>query len=120
MKIRIIFLILISFFIFENLIAKTENELVNKISKNLRCIICQGQSVYDSNSEFALSIKLIIKKKINEGKSEKEIYSFFKDQYGEWILYDPELNEMTFVLWGLPIILFVFGGFLIFRKIFRN
>ena len=92
--------------------------LENKIAKNLRCLVCQGQSIYDSQSEFALSVKLIIKRKINQGNSEKEIYEYFKSQYGEWILYEPEINKKTIFLWVFPLILFAFGGYLIFRKFF--
>ena len=91
---------------------------VDKISKNLRCLICQGQSVYDSQSEFALSMKLLIKKKLKEGSSEKEIYEFLKKQYGDWIVYDPKFDKKTLLLWGFPLVLFIFGGILIFRKVF--
>ena len=70
-------------------------EQVDKISKNLRCLICQGQSVYDSNSDFSNSMKLLIKKKIDEGRTENEIYEFLKSKYGEWIVYDPEINKNT-------------------------
>ena len=69
------------------------NILENKIFKNLRCLICQGQSVYDSQSDFALSMKILINNKIKEGKSEKQIYDYLKNQYGEWIVYDPEFNK---------------------------
>ena len=58
------------------------DSLKNKILKNIRCLICQGQSVYDSESEFALSIKSIVIKKLNEGRSEKQIYQFLKEKYG--------------------------------------
>ena len=92
-------------------------EQVDKISKNLRCLICQGQSVYDSNSDFAISMKLLIKKKIDEGRTENEIYEFLKNKYGEWIVYDPEINKNTILLWLIPLILFVFGGLLIVRKV---
>lgn len=91
--------------------------LENKIFKNLRCLICQGQSVYDSQSEFAESMKLVVRQKLEEGLSEKEIYDFLKNQYGEWILYDPELNIKTYFLWFLPIILFILGGAIILRKL---
>ena len=92
-------------------------EETDKISKNLRCLICQGQSVYDSQSDFAESLKLLINQKINEGKTDKEIYEFLKNKYGEWIVYDPEFNSSTFLLWGIPLILFIFGGLLIIRKV---
>jgi cytochrome c-type biogenesis protein CcmH len=92
-------------------------DLKNKILKNTRCLICQGQSVFDSESDFALSIKLIVEKKINEGFTEKEIYDFLREKYGGWILYDPELNKNTYILWLLPILLFLFGGAILFRKL---
>ena len=95
-------------------------EKVDKISKNLRCLICQGQSVYDSQSDFAISMKIIINEKIKEGKSEKEIYDFLINQYGEWIVYDTKFNNKTFLLWIFPLILFVFGALLIIRKAFIN
>ena len=118
---KFILIIILPFFILQkNLIANDNSILVNKISKNLRCLICQGQSIYDSQSDFAISIKLLIKKKIEEGNSEKKIYQYLKDQYGEWIVYDPELNKKTIFLWLFPLILFTFGGLLIFRKVFIN
>ena len=93
-----------------------ELEIKNKITKNLRCLICQGQSVYDSDSEFANSLKILVDKKINEGLSEKQIYEFFKDKYGEWILYDPGFNKNTYILWILPILLFLIGGAIIYKS----
>ena len=93
---------------------------VDSISKNLRCLICQGQSVYDSQSEFAISVKDLIKKKIEEGNSDNDIYEYLKNKYGDWIMYEPELDKKTLLLWILPLILFVFGGLLIFKKAFIN
>ena len=91
------------------------NNLQNEITKNLRCLICQGQSVYDSDSEFAESVKILVQKKLEEGKTEKQIYDFLKNKYGEWILYDPEFNKNTYFLWLLPILLFLIGGAIIFK-----
>ena len=102
---------------FQNLsLANNLSDEINRISKNLRCLICQGQSVYDSQSDFAESIKFLIEKKLNNGKSEKEIYTYLKEKYGEWIIYEPEISKKTYLLWSIPLILFVFGGLLIFRK----
>ena len=118
---KFIFLIILSTFFYQgDLIANNNNVLVDKISKNLRCLICQGQSVYDSQSDFAISMKLLIKKKIEEGNSEKQIYEYLKNQYGEWISYDTEINKKTYLLWSFPLFLFIFGGILIFRKVFIN
>tara|TARA_Y100001970_G_C14198659_1_gene839727 strand:+ start:1329 stop:1700 length:372 start_codon:yes stop_codon:yes gene_type:complete len=118
---RFILIIIILILSFQKLLFANNNLLlVNKISKNLRCLICQGQSVYDSQSDFALSIKILIENKIEQGKSEKQIYDYLKNQYGEWIVYEPELNKKNIALWIFPLILFTFGGLLIYRKLFIN
>ena len=107
---------IITFFLLNlNLSNAEEINLHTKITKNLRCLICQGQSVYDSDSEFANSLKILVKKKIDNGATEKQIYKFLKDKYGEWILYDPEFNKKTYFLWILPILMFVIGGLLVFK-----
>jgi len=101
--------------------AEKNDQLEIKISKNLRCLICQGQSIYDSQSDFAVSMKLLINKKIEQGLSEKEIYELLKDKYGEWIVYDTGFNKNTFILWGLPVLLFFLGGAIILKKlVFRK
>ena len=94
-----------------------KDELKNKILKNIRCLICQGQSVYDSESDFASSIKLIVDKKINDGTSEDQIYKFLQEKYGDWVIYDPELNKNTYVLWLLPLLLFLVGGAIIRKNL---
>ena len=121
MKIKIII-----YFILLNLnIAYAEISSIdsNNIFKNLRCLICQGQSVADSNSEFAQTIKLVVKDQIKNGKSESQIYDFLIEKYGEWIVYKPPLNKVNFLLWLLPYLAFVTGGviiFLLFKKRFNN
>ena len=114
MKINKNFLIFFFVFFF-NLCFAGEIDLKNEITKNLRCLICQGQSVYDSDSEFAISIKSLVAEKLEEGNSEKEIYEYLKVRYGEWILYDPQFSKNTYFLWLLPLILFVFGGVIILK-----
>ena len=115
MKFIYIFLI-ISIVLNFNYSRADEIKTENKIAKNLRCLICQGQSVYDSDSEFAISLKLVIKNKIQQGMSEKQIYSFLKKKYGDWILYDPVLSINTYLLWLLPLLIFLAGGAIIFKK----
>ena len=114
---KILKLILLLYFSFNFSYANEINTKVDQITKNLRCLICQGQSVYDSQSDFAISMKLVVKNKIDEGKEEEEIYDYLKNKYGEWIVYEPELNQNTFLLWSIPLILFAFGGLLIMRKV---
>jgi cytochrome c-type biogenesis protein CcmH len=118
MKILKIFIILFLSIGFSHLKSDEKNkELKSKILKNIRCLICQGQSVYDSESDFASSIKLIVDRKINEGLKEKEIYEFLREKYGDWIIYDPELNKNTYILWLLPLLLFLAGGAIIFKRL---
>jgi len=121
MKILKIFLII---FLFQGLVQSKSNEknyeFKNKILKNIRCLICQGQSVYDSESNFASSIKLIVDKKINERLTEEQIYSFLREKYGDWIIYDPEFNKNTYILWLLPMLFFLLGGAILYKKISIN
>mgnify|MGYP001330496821 FL=1 len=118
MKIFKFFIIIILIFNFSNLNSQeTDIELSTKISKNIRCLVCQGQSIYDSNSDFANSMKMVIDKKLKEGSTENEIYQYLKNQYGQWITYDPEFNKKTYILWILPLLIFLTGGVIILRKI---
>ena len=105
----------ILFFINFNFLNAQEKDLKSEITKNLRCLICQGQSVYDSDSEFANSLKIVVDKKLNEGLNEEQIYNYLKEKYGEWILYEPEFRRNTYFLWLLPILIFLIGGILIFK-----
>jgi cytochrome c-type biogenesis protein CcmH len=118
MKVLKIFIIIFLVTSFSELKSNETNDVLkNKILKNIRCLICQGQSVYDSESEFASSIKLIVDRKINDGLKEKQIYQFLREKYGDWVIFDPQLNKNTYILWLLPLLLFLFGGTIIFKKL---
>ena len=118
MKILKIFIVLFLVTSFSELKSDEVNDVLkNKILKNIRCLICQGQSVYDSESEFASSIKLIVDRKINEGMREESIYEFLREKYGDWIVYDPQLNKNTYILWLLPLLLFLVGGAIMRKKL---
>ena len=121
MKILKIFIILFLITSFSELKSDEANDVLkNKILKNIRCLICQGQSVYDSESEFAFSIKLIVNRKIDEGLKEKQIYDFLREKYGDWVIFDPQLNKNTYILWLLPLLLFFIGGAIIYKKTKSN
>ena len=118
MKILKIFIVIFFTISFSHIKSDEKNDVMkSKILKNIRCLIWQGQSLYDSESEFASSIKLIVDKKINEGMKEKKIYDFLREKYGDWVIYDPQLNKNTYVLWLLPLLLFLLGGAIIFKKL---
>ena len=107
-------ILIIYFLSFFPLQSNEANQELIEIYKNLRCLICQGQSVADSNSDFATTIKLVVQDQIQEGKTEKEIYEFLISKYGEWIVYQPSLNKNNFLLWFLPYFILVLGGLIIF------
>ena len=111
MKIKLLCLVI--FFNFS--VYATSNEILNEsqIHKNLRCLVCQGQSIADSNSEFAQTLKMVVKDLINQGKTEDEIYNFLSDKYGDWILYKPKFNYENFFLWSFPYLVLVFGGLIV-------
>ena len=98
----------------QNLCFAEDKDLEREIYKNLRCLVCQGQSIADSNSDFAQTLKLVVKDKISEGKSKQEIYDFLTQKYGEWIVYKPKFNRYNFLLWSLPYLVLIFGGLIIF------
>ena len=111
-KIFLIFFLLLGFSQLKS--DEKDDVLKSKILKNIRCLICQGQSVYDSESDFASTIKLIVDKKIRTGSSEIQIYQYLREKYGNWIIYDPKLNKSTYILWLLPLLL---GGAIMYKKI---
>jgi cytochrome c-type biogenesis protein CcmH len=84
------------------------------ISKNIRCLVCQNQSIDESNAPLAKDLRLLIRSKIKEGNADKEIYNFLTDRYGDFILLKPPIKLSTLALWFLPFIFFVIGIFIIY------
>ena len=84
------------------------------ISKNIRCMICQNQSIDESNALLAKDLRILIRNKIKEGKNNEEIYIFLTDRYGDFILLKPPLKLSTLALWFLPFIFFIVGVFIVF------
>jgi len=115
MKILKLFLLILILSNFSEL--RSDEKIRNDILKNVRCLICQGQSVYDSDSEFASTIKFIVEKKKLPKVSEEQIYEFLKGKYGQWILYEPEMSKNTYILWLLPMLLFLLGGAIIYKNL---
>ena len=118
MRLKIIIIIYI--FLFSSSYTEENNLKLIEIYKNLRCLICQGQSIADSNSDFASTIKFVVQDQIEEGKSEEEIYDFLISKYGEWIVYQPTFTKNNFLLWAIPYLLLVFGGFVVYFLLRKN
>ena len=84
------------------------------ISKNIRCMICQNQSIDESNAPLAKDLRILIRNKIKEGKNNEEIYKFLTDRYGDFILLKPPFKLSTLALWFLPFVFFMVGVFIVF------
>ena len=84
------------------------------ISKNIRCMVCQNQSIDESNATLAKDLRILIRDKIKEGNKDEEIYKFLTDRYGDFILLKPPLNSKNLILWFLPFILLILGIYVVF------
>ena len=118
----VISIFLIQFFLNNSYTVEPDEILENQkqelrarnISKNIRCMICQNQSIDESNAPLAKDLRIIIRDKIKEGNNDKEIYKFLTDRYGDFILLKPPLKLSTLALWFLPFIFFIIGFFIVF------
>ena len=122
LKIKILIIFILISFNFNNIAISTtfsEEQTIN-ITKNLRCLICQGQTIHESNSDFAESMKKYIKGELKNGKTNDEIFSSLIEKYGQWIVYDPGISKNTLLLWTLPLLLFLIGGAIIGKRILKK
>ena len=93
---------------------KKQELRARNISKNIRCMVCQNQSIDDSDAPLAKDLRILIRNKIKDGKKDEEIYKFLTDRYGDFILLKPPLKLSTLMLWLLPFIFFVIGIIVVF------
>ena len=92
------------------------DDKVKKITSNLRCMTCQNQTIYDSEADFSQNIRQIVRQKLIESQSEKEIINFLVARYGEYIVFTPQLNRRNIFLWAFPFVIFALSFvFFIFR-----
>ena len=87
------------------------------LSNELRCLVCQNQSIADSNAELAVDLRRQIREQLASDKSEREVRDFMVQRYGDFVLYRPPLQASTLLLWGGPFLLLALGGFLLIRRI---
>ena len=93
---------------------KKQELRARNISKNIRCMVCQNQSIDESSAPLAKDLRILIRNKIKQGDKDKEIYKFLSDRYGDFILLNPPFKLGTLVLWFLPFILFMVGVVIVF------
>ena len=84
------------------------------ISKNIRCLVCQNQSIDDSSAPLAKDLRTVIRIKVQENDTDEEIYKFLTDRYGDFILLKPPFKISTFLLWSLPFVFVIIGIFILF------
>ena len=100
----------------DEILKNPKDELrARNISKNIRCMVCQNQSIDESAAPLAKDLRILIRDKIKEGNKDKEIYKFLTDRYGDFILLKPPLNSKNLILWLLPFILLILGIYVVFH-----
>jgi len=93
------------------------DQRVAAIAAELRCLVCQNQSIAESNADLAVDLRRQIREQLKEGRSERDVLDFMVQRYGDFVLYRPPLKASTLLLWGGPFLLLVLGIFLLARKI---
>ena len=90
------------------------------ISAELRCMVCQNQSIDDSNAELAKDLRVLVRERLKAGDSDDEVRAYLVSRYGEFVLLRPPLGFNTLLLWGMPVLLLAVGGIVIFRQAARR
>lgn len=95
-------------------------ERARDLSAQLRCMVCQNQSIDDSNAELAKDLRVLVRERITAGDSDEQVVNYLVSRYGEFVLLKPRLSAQTIALWAMPAVLFVIGGFTVYRFLRRS
>jgi len=99
----------------DEILQNPEQELrARNVSKYIRCMVCQNQSIDESNAPLAKDLRILIRNQIKDGKNDEEIYKFLTDRYGDFILLKPAFKLNTLALWLLPFVFVLVGIFIVF------
>ena len=90
------------------------------ISAELRCMVCQNQSIDDSNAELAKDLRVLVRERITAGDTDRQVMDYIVSRYGEFVLLKPRVGVNTILLWGMPVFLLLVGGAVIVRQISRR
>ena len=90
-----------------------QEERAREISAGLRCLVCQNQSIDDSDADLARDLRVLVRERISEGDSNEEVIDFVVSRYGDFVLLKPRFSAQTLLLWGTPLLVLLFGGFLV-------
>lgn len=113
---NLLFLLIIFFLYQQDSFALPSQDREVKIYKNIRCLACQGQTLNDSNSDFANDLKKVIKRKLDNNETDKQIYSYLTARYGDWILFNPPVKQSTLLLWFFPVFILVIGLLILYKR----
>ncbi len=91
-------------------------KIAREIGKELRCLVCQNEDIQNSSADIAKDLRKIVRHKLLNGESKKQIIEYIHSRYGDFVLFSPPIRIDTFALWLFPMIFFFFLTFLIFRK----
>ena len=80
------------------------------ISAELRCMVCQNQSIDDSNADLAKDLRLLVRERLKRGDTDEQVFDYLVSRYGEFVLLKPRLSARTYILWGTPVVLILIGG----------
>ena len=117
MKLEFFFKIfIVLFFSFSSYANESIDNKVKKLTLELRCMTCQNQSVYDSDSDYSKDIKIFVKEKFKKGLNEKEIKKILTKRYGEYILFKPYFNSKNLFLWLFPFILLILSIIILLKN----
>ena len=111
---RIIKIFLLLFLLQNNAIAEDSRAI--ELFKEVRCLVCQGQTIHESNAELAEDIKKLIREKISQGETDRQVKEYLVERYGDWILMTPPFNSLTYILWSFPFLILIIGAFAIYRQ----
>ena len=95
-------------------------ERFQSLTNELRCLVCQNQTIAESNADLAVDLKNLVAKQISEGKTDKEILQYMEDRYGEFVLYNPPVTIENSILWLGPFIVLVIAVFFLFGSLKRQ
>ena len=90
------------------------------ITQDLRCLVCQNESIADSNVELAADLRRQVREMLLENKSDDAIFKFMTDRYGDFVRFNPPLEPKTLLIWGAPFIMLAVGVIIIFRVVRRR
>jgi cytochrome c-type biogenesis protein CcmH len=86
-----------------------------RVTAELRCLVCQNESIADSNADLAVDLRRQVREMLVAGKSDDAIFKFMTDRYGEFVRFAPPLEPKTLLIWGAPFIMLLLGGIIVFR-----